>query len=207
MSAKLRCEVGKMENSRVRKHHSVTARTDRVVRRDVTGSVWTFKSERSLKWILLSSAMGVLGACAFAGTSGGSLDSAAATTQSTGLATSQMEDKCLEVPPSLVPPWDLACLLERPVGALSSGPQSGNDDRGGRSGDDGGGPGDSGPGDDGTGDDGTGDDGTGDDTTGDDTASNNAASNGTASDHTDSEHTANERAASDHNGRDRNTSQ
>ena len=94
-----------MEQTGVRKGHSVAARTARVIRRDVIGRYHWLRVEPRLKVILLSSTMAVLGACAFTGTSGGSLDSAGNTAQWTGPAASQTIDECLA--------WDLACREEQ----------------------------------------------------------------------------------------------
>ncbi len=141
-----------MEETGVRKCHSVTARTARVIRRGVIGRYHWLRVEPRLKVILLSSTMAVLGACAFTGTSGGSLDSAGNTAQRTGPAASQTVDECL--------PWDIACRLEQPVGTVSGEPSAGPGD-GGNEGGAGGGPGGSGPGDSDPGDSGKGNNGPG----------------------------------------------
>ena len=121
-----------MNETGVRKCHSVTARTARVFRRDVIGRYHWLRFEPRLKVILLSCAVGVLGpVVAFAGAAGHFHGSAVNSTQPTGSVASQTVDECLAVPPPLVPPWDIGCLLERPVGTVADGPPSGSDDRGG----------------------------------------------------------------------------
>ena len=143
-----------MEETGVRKCHSVTARTARVIRRDVIGRYHWLRVEPRLKVILLSSTMAVLGACAFTGTSGGSLDSAGNTAQRTGPAASQTVDECLA--------WDIACRLEQPVWLVAGPGGSGPGGSGpGGSGPGGSGPGDSGPGDSSPGDSGKGNNGPG----------------------------------------------
>ncbi len=146
-----------MENSGVRKHQSVTARTDGVVRRDVAGSHRGLGFKPCLKAILLSCTVGVFGSAfgsvaAFAGTSDPARDDAADLARLTGQAASQTVDECFV--------WDIACLLERPVGAVPGGPSPGPGDRG-QDGDDGGT--DDGGDDDGGTDDGGDDDGGTDD--------------------------------------------
>ncbi len=108
-----------MEETGVRKCHSVTAGTARVIRRGGIGRYHWLRVEPRLKVILLSSTMAVLGACAFTGTSGGSLDSAGNTAQRTGPAASQTVDECL--------PWDIACRLEQPVWFVAGPGDGGNE--------------------------------------------------------------------------------
>ena len=82
-----------MENSGVRKCHSVTARTARVARRDVIARYHGLRFEPSLRVILLSCTVGVVSLIAgCAGTSGPSQDNAADSTQRTGLAANQTVD-------------------------------------------------------------------------------------------------------------------
>ncbi len=83
----------KMEQTGVRKCHSVTARTARVIRRDVIGRYHWLRFEPRLKVILLSCTLGVVSLIAgCAGTSGPSQDNAADSTQRTGLAANQTVD-------------------------------------------------------------------------------------------------------------------
>ncbi len=83
----------KMGKTGVRKCHSVTARTARVIRRHVIGRYHWRRFESRLKLILLSCSVGVVSLIAgCAGTSGPSQDNAADSTQWTGLAANQTLD-------------------------------------------------------------------------------------------------------------------
>ena len=113
---------GKMKLTDLVGRDSVMTTRSKLIRRDVIGKYWAFKFARPLKLILLSSTIGVLGACAVTGTSGGAPDGAGNTARQTRAMASQSVDECLA--------WDIACLLERPVGALSGGPSPGAGDRG-----------------------------------------------------------------------------
>ena len=98
-----------MENSGVRKQHSVTARSGRGVRRDVIASYRGFGFKPCLKAILLSCTVCAFGSvAAFAGTPDPARDNPADLARSAGQVASQAVDECFV--------WDIACLLERPVG-------------------------------------------------------------------------------------------
>ncbi len=150
-----------MKNSDVWKHHSVTARTARVIRCDFVGKYLGLRFEPRLKVILLSCGVGVVSLIAgCVGTSGSSQDNAADSMQWTGLVAVQSVDECLA--------WDIACLLEKPVGAVPGASETGTGDSG-TGGD--GGTGDGGTGD---GDGGRGDKGHGNGDENDDSADNGA---------------------------------
>ena len=166
-----------MEETGVRKCHSVTAGTARVIRRGGIGRYHWLRVEPRLKVILLSSTMAVLGACAFTGTSGGSLDSAGNTVQRTravasqSVVASQTVDECFA--------WDIACRLEQPVWLVAGPGDRGHEGSAG-GGTSGSGPGGSGPGDSGTSDSGPGGSGPGD--SGSDTGSDTGSGTGSGSD-------------------------
>ena len=150
-----------MENSNVRKHRASTARSDRVVPRDVIGSYRGFGFKPRLKAILLSCTVCAFGSAlgsvaAFAGTADTANDNGAHSARRAGVAASQAVDECFV--------WDIACLLERPVGAVPGPGERGQDgdDGGDDDGDDDGGTDDGGTDDGGT-DDGGDDDGGTDD--------------------------------------------
>jgi hypothetical protein len=133
----------------------------------------------TLKVVLLSGTMGVFGSlAAYAGTSGLPLGSNGEKTTPAGSVAAQAVEACL--------PWDIPCLLLRPVGTVSGGPAAGAGDRG-QEGNDGvgegtggGGTGGGGTGGGGTGGGGTGGGGGGDPqgASGDDTDNDNGVGNG-----------------------------
>ena len=109
-----------MEETGVRKCHSVTALTARVIRRGVIGRYHWLRFEPSLKVILLSCTVGVVSLIAgCAGTSGPSQDNAVNSTQRAGSMASQAVDECLA--------WDIACRLEQPVWLVAGPGDRGNE--------------------------------------------------------------------------------
>ena len=114
-----------MEETGVRKCHAVTARTARVVRRDVIGRYNWLRFEPRLKVILLSCTMGVLGSfSAYAGSSGLPLGANIGKSAPAGSVAAQTAEKCW-----LVTPWDLNCLLLQPVGTVPGAFPPGPGDR------------------------------------------------------------------------------
>ena len=82
-----------------------------------------FKIEQSLKVVLLSGTMGVLGVLsAHAGTSSIPAGARIDKTIPAGPVVAQAVDECLA--------WDIACLLARPVGTVTGGPSAGPGNRG-----------------------------------------------------------------------------
>lgn len=131
-----------MKNSGGRKSLPLTARNFGVFRRGVFQRFSGLKFEWRLKVVLLSGAMGVLGPlAAYAGSSGLPLGANIEKTAPAGSVAAQTAEACL--------PWDVACLLLRPVGTVPVGPPFGGPDNqsdgggggGGGSGGGGGGPG------------------------------------------------------------------
>ena len=115
--------VTKMEKSGVRKSLPLNAGSSEVRRRGVSQGFSGLKFERRLKVVLLSGTMGVLGSlAAYAGSSGLPLGADIKNTATAGSVAAQTVDECL--------PWDIACLLLRPVGTVPGDPPSGLGERG-----------------------------------------------------------------------------
>jgi hypothetical protein len=126
-----------MEKAGGRKSLSLTTSSSRNLRHGVFQRFSGLKFERRLKVVLLSGAMGVLGPlAAYAGSSGLPLGANIEKTAPAGSVAAQTAAACL--------PWDVACLLLRPVGSIPVGPPFGGPDN--QSDDGGGGGGGSGGG-------------------------------------------------------------
>ena len=115
-----------MKRSGVRKSLSLTTRSSGILRRGVFLGYCGFKFERHLKVVLLSGTMGVLGSlAAYAGSSSVPLGTNIGNMAPAGSVAAQTVDECLEQD---IMPWDIACLLLRPVGTIPADPPSGSDD-------------------------------------------------------------------------------
>ena len=130
---KLCIMVAKMEKSGVRTPPSLTARSSRTLPRGVIQGYCSLECSRRLKVVLLSGTMGVLGAmAAHAGSPGLPLGAnpVASTEMAApaGSVAAQAIEECK--------PWDIACLLLRPVGTVPAGPPSGDRGQDGGPGDD-----------------------------------------------------------------------
>lgn len=112
-----------MEKSGVRTFLPLTTRNSGILRRGVFQGCCGVKFERRLKLVLLSGAMGVLGSlAACAGASGVPLGANIGKTEPAGSVAGQTAEACL--------PWDIACLLLRPVGTVPGDPPPGPEERG-----------------------------------------------------------------------------
>ena len=110
-----------MEKSGGRKSLSLTTSSSGNLRHGVFQRFSGLKFERRLKVVLLSGAMGVLGPlAAYAGSSGLPLGANIEKTAPAGSVAAQTAADCL--------PWDVACLLLRPVGTVPVGPPFGGPD-------------------------------------------------------------------------------
>ena len=114
-----------MKKPGVRKSLSLTTRSSGILRRGVFLGYCGLKFERHLKVVLLSGTMGVLGSlAAYAGSSSVPLGTDIGNIAPAGSVAAQVVDECLERD---LKPWDIACLLLRPVGTVPAGLQSGSD--------------------------------------------------------------------------------
>ncbi len=112
-----------MKKSGVRKLLSLMTRSPGILRSGVFLGYCGLKFERRLKVVLLAGAMGVLGSlAAYAGSSSVPLGANIEKTGPAGSVAAQTSATCL--------PWDIACLLLRPVGTVPGGPPAGAGDRG-----------------------------------------------------------------------------
>ncbi len=110
-----------MEKSGGRKSLPLTTSSSGNLRHGVFQRFSGLKFERRLKVVLLSGAMGVLGPlAAYAGSSGLPLGANIEKTAPAGSVATQTAADCL--------PWDVACLLLRPVGTVPVGPPFGGPD-------------------------------------------------------------------------------
>ncbi len=112
-----------MKKSGVRKPLSLMTRSPGILRSGVFLGHCGLKFERHLKVVLLAGTMGVLGSlAAYAGSSSVPLGANIEKTGPAGSVAAQTSTTCL--------PWDIACLLLRPVGTVPGGPPAGAGDRG-----------------------------------------------------------------------------
>ena len=106
------------EKPSVRKSLSLTMHSTEMRRRGVFHGFSGLKADRRLKVVLLSGTMGVLGSlAACTGISSSPPGPDIGKTELAGLVSTQTVDECL--------PWDIACLLLRPVGAVPGGTPGG----------------------------------------------------------------------------------
>ncbi len=116
-----------MKKSGVRKSLSLTTRSPGILRRGVFLGYCGRKFERRLEVVLLAGTMGVLGSlAAYAGSSSVPLGTDIGNMAPGGSVAAQTVDECLERD---IKPWDIACLLLRPVGTVPDFPLSGPGDR------------------------------------------------------------------------------